>query len=146
MRQKKKPYLTSEQLAIELEKSQQQNAPTEQVCIYFRLIAQHLLGDSRYRNYSRDLQDDMVSAALEKCIKNIKNYKKEYADKCFNYYTRCTEHAFWEVLSKHYKQKNIQRELTFIYASKLEELDPQAAQSIRDKQILIDKEDYNEHD
>ena len=43
---KKQPYLTSEQLAIELEKSQQQKAPTEQVCIYFRMIATHLIGDA----------------------------------------------------------------------------------------------------
>ena len=39
------------------------------------MIAQHLLGDSRYRNYPKELQEDMVSAALEKAIKNIKNYK-----------------------------------------------------------------------
>ena len=43
------------------------------------MIAQHLLGDSRYRSYPRELQEDMVSAAMEKCIKNIKNFKKEYA-------------------------------------------------------------------
>lgn len=75
MRQKKQPYLTSEQLAVELEKSQQQNAPTEQVCIYFRMIATHLLGDSRYRNYPRELQNDMISDAIVKMIKNIHNYK-----------------------------------------------------------------------
>lgn len=49
----------------------------------------------------------MVSAALEKCVKNIKNYKAEYASVCFNYYTRATEHAFWEVLKKHYRRMNV---------------------------------------
>jgi len=40
----------------------------------------------------------MVSAALLKCIKNIKNFKEEYADRCFNYFTRCVEHSFWTTL------------------------------------------------
>lgn len=79
MKKKKQPYLTSEQLAIELEASQKLGSPTAQACTYFKMIAQHLLGDSRYRSYPRELQEDMVSAAMEKCIKNIKNFKKEYA-------------------------------------------------------------------
>ena len=138
MRQKKAPYLTSEQLSVELERSQKQNAPTEQVCIYFKMIAQHLLGDYRYRNYPKQLQEDMVSAALEKAIKNIKNYKKEYADKCFNYWTRCVEHAFWSTLCKHYKYMNMVRQLTLDFADSLEPYSPQLAQQIRDKQIKVE--------
>ena len=138
MRQKKTPYLTSEQLSVELEKSQQQNAPTEQVCIYFKMIAQHLLGDSRYRNYPKELQEDMVSAALEKAIKNIKNYKPQFKDKCFNYWTRCVEHAFWSTLGKHYKHMNMVRQLTLDFADQLEPYSQQLAQQIRDKQIKIE--------
>lgn len=137
MRQKKQPYLTSEQLAIELEKSQQQNAPTEQVCIYFKLIAQHLLGDSRYRNYPRDLQDDMISEAIVKMIKNIHNYKPAFKDKCFNYWTRCCEHSFWTTLGKHYKYKNMIRQMSLAYADSLEPYAPQLAQQIRDNQITV---------
>ena len=80
------------------------------------MIAWHLLGDSRYRNYPKDLQEDMVSAALLKCSKNIKNYKKERAASCFNYYTKCTEHAFWNVLGKHYKHVNMIRQLALDFA------------------------------
>lgn len=138
MRQKKAPYLTSEQLSVELEKSQQQNAPTEKVCIYFKMIAQHLLGDSRYRNYPKELQEDMVSAALEKAIKNIKNYKPQFKDKCFNYWTRCVEHAFWSTLGKHYKYMNMVRQLTLDFADTLEPYSQQLAQQIRDKQIKIE--------
>lgn len=144
MKRTKKIYLTNEQLAKELLASQQLGHPTEKVCKYFRMIATHLLGSNRYRNYSKDMQDDLVSAALVKCVKNIHNFKPERSGSCFNYYTRCTEHAFWEVLSKYYKQKNIQRELTFAYANRLEDLDPQAAQYIRDKQMTLNKEDNNE--
>lgn len=135
---KKQPYLTSEQLSIELEKSQQQNAPTEQVCIYFKMIATHLLGDLRYRNYPRDLQDDMVSDAIMKMIKNIHNYKPEFKDKCFNYWTRCCEHSFWTTLGKHYKHMNMVRQMTLDFADQLEPYAPQLAQQIRDKQIKVE--------
>ena len=146
MKQKKKPYLTNEQLAEALNESQALGQPTENVCKCFRLIAKHLLGSNRYRNYSKDMQDDLVSAALVKCIKNIHNFKPERADTCFNYYTRCTEHAFWEVLSKYYKQMNIQRELTLDYANQIEDIDPKTAQLIRDCQIVVEKGSDNEHD
>lgn len=138
MKTKKQQYLISADLAVELEKSQQQNAPTERVCMYFKLIAQHLLGDSRYRNYPSDLHEDMISAALEKCIKNIKNYKKEYADKCFNYFTRCCEHSFWTTLGKYYKHMNNVRQLTLDFADIIETYSPELAQQLRDKQMVVE--------
>ncbi len=49
----------------------------------------------------------MQSYALEKMIKNIKNYKQQYRDKCFAYFTRVAETAFIYQLKKHYKQVNI---------------------------------------
>ena len=138
MKTKKTLYLTSEQLAEELRKSQQQNAPTVKVCEYFRLIATHLLGDSRYRRYPKDQQEDMISAALIKAIKNIHNFKEEYADCCFNYWTRLTEHAFWEVLKKHYKHVNLQRELTLNYAEHIQYISPAIAQQLKDTQIVVE--------
>ena len=39
MKMKKLPYLTSTQLAEELEKSQKLGQPTAKVCEYFKLIA-----------------------------------------------------------------------------------------------------------
>ena len=77
------------------------------------------------------MHEDMVSAALLKCIKNIKNYKKEYADKSFNYFTRCVEHSFWETLSRHYRQANMVRQLTLDYADKVEQTNPDWAEQIR---------------
>lgn len=138
MRTKKTQYLTSAELAEALEESQKLGYPTERVCNYFRLIAQHLLGDSRYRNYSKDLQEDMVSAALLKCAKNIKNYKKERAASCFNYYTKCTEHAFWETLGKHYKHVNMIRQLALDFANEVEQYSPTLAKQIRDQQITVE--------
>lgn len=138
MKAKKTPYLTSEKLAEELRKSQQQNAPTVKACEYFRLIAAHLLGDSRYRHYPKDLKEDMISAALLKAIKNIHNFKEEYADCCFNYWTRLTEHAFWEVLKKHYRHVNLQRELTLNYAEHIQHISPSIAQHLKEAQIVVE--------
>lgn len=138
MKHKKNIYLTNEQLAKALDESQQQGNPTVDVCKCFRLIAEHLLGDSRYRNYPKALQEDMASAALLKCIRNIKNYKPEKADACFNYYTRCTEHAFWEVLGKHYKQMNAQREMAKMYADMLEQVNSEDANRIRNSLLAED--------
>ena len=138
MRQKKKPYLTSEELSVELAESQRLGQPTIKVCEYFKLIAKHLLGDSRYRRYPKDMQEDMESNALLKCIRNIKNYKPQYADKCFNYFTRCVEHSFWTTLSAYCKHINLQLNMTLRYADELEETAPQAADAIRSLQIHIE--------
>lgn len=80
----------------------------------------------------------MVSAALEKCVRNIKNYKSEYADRCFNYFTRASEHAIWEVLKKHYRYVNLKRKATLEFADMLEETSPEAAKRIRESQIKIE--------
>lgn len=135
---KKQPYLTSAELAEALEESQKLGQPTERVCNYFRLIATHLIGDSRYRNYPKQLHDDMISEALLKCIRNIKNYNKKYADKCFNYYTRCVEHSFWATLGKHYKHINTMRQYTLDFADGVEPFAPALAKQIRDSQISVE--------
>ena len=80
----------------------------------------------------------MCSAALLKCIKNIHNYKPERATACFNYYTRCAEHAFWDVLGKHYKHMNIVRQMTLDFADMLESYSPSLAKQIREKQIKVE--------
>ena len=77
----------------------------------FKLMISHILRHSNFANYHTDLKEDLASIALEKCIKNIKNYKKEKADVCFNYYTRTIFCAFLDGLGKYYKHKNLIREL-----------------------------------
>lgn len=109
-------YLSSEQLSKALIESQQLGHPTEEVCNYFKMIAQHLLTCGKFKGYHRDLKEEMISEALLKCIKNIKNFKSEYSDKSFNYFTRCVEHAFFATLDKYYKHKNLIDELILEYS------------------------------
>jgi DNA-directed RNA polymerase specialized sigma subunit len=73
----------------------------------FRRIAEHLICAPHFNRYPWALKEDMQSYALEKMIKNIKNYKQQYRDKCFAYFTRVAETAFIYQLKKHYKQVNI---------------------------------------
>ena len=84
------------------------------------------------------MREDMVSAALEKCVKNIKNYRAEYADRCFNYYTRCAEHAFWTYLTRHYRHVNAARNMALEFAEEIERFAPQLARQIRDSQITVE--------
>lgn len=102
------------------------------------MIAEHLIGDSRYRRYPKDVHEDMISDAVLKCIRNIKNYKREYADSAFNYYTRCVEHSFWATLGKHYKHMNNVRQYTLDFADSIEQFAPTLAKQIRDSQMVVE--------
>lgn len=83
------------------------------------LIAEHLLRDHRFRGYPKAMKEDLASEALLKSIKNIKNFKVEYADKAFGYFTRCIEQSFFKSLGIHYRQENIKRDQMEIYLDKL---------------------------
>lgn len=110
-RPRKYHYLEPEELAAELAKSQPPAQPTEELCRMLRMIAEHMLGSPKYCGYAKDLQQDMVSCALIKCLKNVKNWSPDKGASSFNYFTRCCECAFWDCLKKHYRHVNLQREM-----------------------------------
>ena len=114
-------YLEPDDLADALEECQANgNAPTERACKYFLLLAWKLMGSAKYRDYAWHVKEDMASAALEKCIKNIRNYRPEHRARCFSYYTRCVECAFFEWLKRNYSRHvNIRRELYEAAARKI---------------------------
>lgn len=130
-RPRKNRYLEPDDLARELEKSRPPNPPTQELCAMLRSIAEHLLGSPKYRGYAKDLQQDMVSAALIKCLKNVKNWDPSKGASSFNYFTRCCEHAFWDFLKVHYRQLNIKREATLRAADEVARYSPQLAASLR---------------
>lgn len=126
MNNNKTKYIDNDILTQEVKKSQEGKAPTEKLCLMLREISTHLLGDSHYRRYPRDMKEDMCSAALLKCIKNIKNFD-ESKGTAFNYFTRCTEWSFWQTLGSHYKQVNLARELCLQYANDVQDFNPALA-------------------
>jgi len=105
----------------------------------FRTIAQRLMGDSRFRNYPTDIKEELISESLLRCISNIKNYKPEYRDKCFSYFTRCCETSCFAYLKRHYRYLNIKRDLAIDFADEVESYSPEMAQRIRDTYERKDK-------
>lgn len=136
-RPRKKRYLEPDDLARELEKSRPPSPPTPELCRMLRQIAEHLCGDSRFVGYPKEMHEDMCSAALEKCLKNVKNWDPSKGG-CFHYFTRCCELSFFDSLKSHYKQVNIRREATLRAAAELEQTSPLLAQRIREK---LERED-----
>ena len=130
-------YLDNDELTEQVLESQKAKQPTEKLCFMLRQISTHLLGDSKYRRYSKHMKEDMCSEALVKCLKNVKNFKPEKGS-AFNYMTRCTEWAFWQVLAKHYKQLNLQRELAMQHADDIQDFNPSLAEKIRQQQIDVE--------
>lgn len=98
----------------------------------FRRIIDGMMSGPRFRGYDFHMKQDMASFTLEKCIRNIKNYRKERKASCFSYFTRCVECGIVEYLRKHYKRVNAMRELMLDAADEVEHIDPLAAKKIRD--------------
>lgn len=73
-------------------------------------IATHLTGHHKFRNYSREIKDDLVSDGYMKCVKNLKNIRLDKGT-VFNYLTRCCFTAFFVYLREYYKDINFMRKL-----------------------------------
>ena len=84
---------------------------SEQLGKYILDIATKIMRTNSFRGYTEDMKQDMVSEAVLKCIKNLKNLKEERKGSFFNYLTRCCYCAFYYFLSRYYKHVNIRREL-----------------------------------
>ena len=75
------------------------------------MIAQRLSNHSYFRNYSMELKEDCQSYSYEKIIKGLFNYKFKYTN-AFAYLTQSCFNSFKSILSKHYQQLNIKRNIT----------------------------------
>jgi DNA-directed RNA polymerase specialized sigma subunit len=96
-------------------------------------MADSYLRQPTYARYKPDVKEDMRMAALEKCIRSIRNYKPERRATCFGYYTLAIQSAVLDYLRRfHYRHINITREATRRYAHELAHTNPQAAQKILD--------------
>lgn len=75
------------------------------------MIAQRLSNHSYFRNYTTELKEDCQSYSYEKIIKGLFNYNFKYTN-AFAYLTQSCFNSFKSILSKHYKQINIKRDVT----------------------------------
>ena len=90
----------------------------------FRTLAEHLICSPKFVGYSRDDRAEMVSAALEKLIRNIKNFKSRFRKSAFAWATRCAEQAFIAFLLKHYRFVNQKKAALERMKSECGEFDP----------------------
>ena len=79
----------------------------------FMIMTDHILGHSNFRNYTQAVREEMKSYALLLLVKyshNCDAYQRD-ARQTFNYITTIIFNACKQILIKHYKQQNLQREL-----------------------------------
>lgn len=104
---------------------------------YLILLANHILGKSNFRGYTKSQQDDMVSFALYKCVKGLKSFRrqktiKEGGKKAYSYFTVIIHYAFYTELKKYYKRLNLNRELEEQYISNVESQCPELGRKMRE--------------
>ena len=135
---KERFYVTNAKLLNELyiwrdsapEDKKDQRIITEEFGKMIQMIAERLTNHSNFKNYTRELKQDMVSYACFKCIQGIHNYNFEFKN-AFAYFTTACYNAFVSVISKYYKDKNLHKDLARRAIEKLE-----ATQDINANKIL----------
>ena len=103
----------------------------EQLALYVQQIAKGILLSRRFVNYSDEIKEDLVSDAILKVFKNLKNMKEEKKDSFFNYITRTCYCSFYYTLSKHYKYVNARRKLIEASLQKMEPIMSISAMRLR---------------
>lgn len=118
-------YCTNKQLIEELEKWRDSAKDPKERIISDELgkmmyaIGEKMLNRSEFRNYSKELKEDMLGAFILKLIKGLKNYNFKFNNP-FAFFTTAAWNAFLTVIGKHYKQQNIKKDLMSRLAQELQ--------------------------
>lgn len=122
---KERFYCTNKQLIEELEKWRDSAKDPKERIISDELgkmmyaIGEKMLNRSEFRNYSKELKEDMLGAFLLKLIKGLKNYNFKFNNP-FAFFTTAAWNAFLTVIGKHYRQQNIKKDLMSKLAQELQ--------------------------
>ena len=120
-------YIDRTELHSEMKAYKDTGVISERLGQLFITITTHILGHSNFRNYTQDVRQEMKSHALLMLVKyshNCDAYQRD-ARQTFNYITTVVMNACKQILIKHYKRLNTQRELERQY------IDLMAQQGIR---------------
>lgn len=82
-------------------------------------VGNKLLNHSNFRNYTKELKEDMRSYGLYKIIRGLKNYNFKFNNP-FAWVTQAFYNAYLSVLSKHYKHINIKKEMLKKFVAEFE--------------------------
>lgn len=122
---KERFYCKNKDLTVELEKWRDSSDIPEERILSEELgrmilaIGEKMLNRSEFRNYSKELKEDMLGMFALKLIKGLKNYNFKFNNP-FAFFTTAAWNAFLTVIGKHYKQQNIKKDLMVKLAQELE--------------------------
>ena len=118
-------YCTNKELLAELVKWRDSAKRPEDRTISEELgrmmiaIGTKVLNRSEFRNYPKELKEDMASFGYYKLIRGLKNYDFRFTN-CFSFFTTAFFNAYLTILKKHYKHVNIKKGLMEKLLSEME--------------------------
>lgn len=83
-------------------------------------IGTKVLNRSEFRNYPKELKEDMASFGYFKIIRGLKNYDFRFQNSAFCFFTTAFFNAYLTILKKHYKHINIKKDLMEKLLSEME--------------------------
>lgn len=122
---KERFYCTNKELQAELikwrdsAKEPEDRILSEELGRMLLAIANKFLNHSNFRNYSKELKEDMRSYGLYKVIRGLKNYNFKFNNP-FSWVTQAFYNAFLTIIGKHYKHINTKKELLKKFMGELE--------------------------
>lgn len=149
---KERFYCTSAELHAELVKWRDSAEKVEDRVLSEELgrmliaIADKMLNRSEFRNYTKELKEDAKGFFFVKAIKGLKNYNFEFNNP-FAYFSTCAWNAYISIITKHYKQQNIRKEVMKQLLSELETyqgIDPKSSLNSYIRQYIENDESYSQ--
>lgn len=84
----------------------------DKLALYIKQMAEGITHKSSFVRYNDELKQEMVSDALLKVFRNLKNMKEERKESFFSYISRTIYCSIYTTLGKHYRYINARRKLT----------------------------------
>ena len=109
----KEYYVDPIVLQNELKVYKDTNQMSDNLGNIFITMCKRILNHSNFKNYSKELKEDMSGHAYLLLCRYIKNCDPDIRTpkQCFNYVSTIIFNAFKQVLIQHYKQENIKRDI-----------------------------------
>ena len=100
-------------------KNPEDRVPSEKLGEMIRQIAIKLTNHSYFRNYTKEMKEDMIGHACLKIIRGLKGFNFKYTN-VFAYFTTACFNSFKAECLKHYKQINIRNSVISDYINQLD--------------------------
>ena len=120
-------YCTNKELQAELikwrdsAKEPEDRILSEELGRMLLAIANKFLNHSNFRNYSKELKEDMRSYGIYKVIRGLKHYNFKFNNP-FAWVTQAFYNSFLTIIGKHYRHINIKKELMKKFMADLESI------------------------